>query len=77
MKFNTAIISELGDGGTDRLKNLISTILGIKEISVNKIAKSATLLYDKSIYKKESIETLFCGLLPEELSTHLTSKEES
>lgn len=76
LKFNPAILKELGDEGVKQLENFESVVQGIKEVKVNKMAKSATISYDKQTLTPDFFEQLARGEITPEMRNFL-SKEAS
>lgn len=58
VKFDPKILDEI-KGDSLELERYIKAIDGIKEIKINKIAKSARILYDKSRFSKDEFESIF------------------
>lgn len=68
-KFNPAILKELGEEAMGQLERFHQTLEGIREVRVNKLARSATIAYDKTVIEPEFFEQLARGEIPPGLST--------
>lgn len=61
VKIDKTILNEVQNISLEDITTLPQQIEGLKEIKVNKIMATATILYDKSIFKPELWENLISG----------------
>ena len=61
VRVNPKIQNEVQDVTMSDIKNLPSQINGIKEIKINKVIASVTIIYDDSIFPKEKWDDLING----------------
>lgn len=61
VKIDKAILNEVQNISLEDITTLPQQVEGLKEIKVNKIMATATILYDKSIFKPELWENLISG----------------
>lgn len=66
LKLDTKVLNEpvLKGQGIDLL---VRSIPGVLDVRINKLAKSATVTYDKNIFTMEEVERLIKGEIPQKL----------
>lgn len=70
LKFNPSILQELGDEGASQLENIESQLEGIKDVKLNKMARSVTINYDVKVLPMEFFETLMKGEITPEIERY-------
>lgn len=60
-KFNSAILKAFSNEEFSKFTSLETLINGVKGVSINKIAKSATVEYDHNVIKPSKWEELIAG----------------
>lgn len=75
LKFNPAILKELGDEGLSELEGIKTQLEGIKDVKLNKMARSVTLQYDPKVLPASFFEALLQGERTPELERYWTKEE--
>ena len=64
LKFDLAVLKELGEETLGEMERLHHTLEGIKEVRLNKLARSATVSYDRTVIDPEFFHQLARGEVP-------------
>jgi len=66
LKLDIGVLNEPKLKGQD-IESLVREIPGVVDVSLNRLAKSATVTYDKGAYTMEEVERLINGDIPQKL----------
>ena len=67
-KFNPTIVKEVGEEAINEMKTFDKRLKGIREVKLNKLARSVTITYDKSVLEPAFFEGLAAGTVPADLA---------
>lgn len=66
LKLDVGVLDEPELAGHD-IESLVRMIPGVVDVGLNRLAKSATVSYDKGFYSQEEVERLVKGDIPQKL----------